>query len=113
VAVVGLALMLAGNVVEFWAAGGIREQMTALDPAGWIGYSLGYLLLAVGLALVGVASLRAKPFPRWNALPLLMGLPVLPIYPTVTSGNTVGALLAVPLGLGWVALGSLLWRDAR
>ncbi len=109
VALVGLALMLAGNVVEFWVAGGIREQMTALDLAGWIGYSLGYLLLAVGLVLVGVACLKLNAFPGWNALPLLMGLLVLPMYVTVTSGNAVGAVLAVPFGLGWVVLGYALW----
>ncbi len=105
VALVGLALMLAGNVVEFWVAGGIREQMTAIDLAGWIGYSLGYLLLAVGLVLLGIGVLRLKAFPRWSALPLLMGLLVLPMYVTVTSGNADGAVLAVPFGLGWVVLG--------
>ena len=88
--------------------------MTAIDLAGWIGYSLGYLLLAVGLVLLGIGALRVKAFPRWNALPLLMGLLVLPMYVTVTSGNSVGAVLAVPFGLGWMALGYTLWfgRDA-
>jgi len=113
VALVGLALMLAGNVVEFWIAGGIREQMTALDLAGWIGYSLGYLLLTVGLVLVGGAWLRVRAFARWNALPLAMGALVLPLFVTVTSGNAAGAVLAVPFGLGWVALGYALGRDTR
>ncbi len=111
VALAGIALMLVGNVVEFWVAGGIREQMTAIDLAGWIGYSMGYLLLAVGLVLLVIGSLRGKAFPPRNALPLLMGLLVLPMYVAVTSGNAVGAALAVPFGLGWVALGHVLWRD--
>lgn len=105
-ALIGLALMLVGNVVEFWVAGGIRERMTTIDLIGWIGYSLGYLLLAVGLVLLGVATLRAQVLPRWNGVPLLIGLLVLPMYFTVTSGASVGAVLAVLFGLGWVALGS-------
>jgi hypothetical protein len=63
--------------------------------------------------LLGIGALRAKAFPRWNALPLLMGLLVLPMYVTVTNGNAVGAVLAVPFGLGWVGLGCALWRERR
>ncbi len=107
-ALVGLALMLVGNVVEFWVAGGVRDQMTTADLIGWITYSLGYLLLAVGLVLLGVGSLRGKIFPRWNGVPLLIGVLVLPMYVTVTGGMSVGAVLSVLFGLGWVVLGYLL-----
>ena len=105
-ALVGLGLMLAGNVVEFWVAGGIRERMSTADLIGWITYSLGYLFLAAGLVLLGVGSVRTRVFPRWKGVPFLMGLLVLPMYVTVTGGMTVGAVLSVLFGFGWLALGT-------
>lgn len=53
------------------------------DPAGWLGWGMGssYVLAALGWLLFGVATLRARVYPRWAAILLiigavLLGLPV-------------------------------------
>jgi hypothetical protein len=111
VALFGLGLMLLGNVVEFWVAGGIREGVSSAALGGWMSYSLGYLLLSAGLVLVGIAALREKVLPYGNVVPLILGLLSLPVFFTVTSGVSFGTVLAVIFGLGWVLLGYTLWSE--
>lgn len=111
-ALFGLGLMLLGNLVEFWVAGGIRKGVvSSADLGGWMSYSLGYLLLGVGLVLVGIAALREKVLPYGNVVPLILGLLSLPVFLTVTTGVTLGAVLAALFGLGWVLLGYMLWSE--
>jgi hypothetical protein len=111
VALFGLGLMLLGNVGEFWIAGGIRVGMTSAALVGWMSYSLGYLLLSIGLVLLGIAALRKKLLPYGNAVPLTLGLRGFPIFFTVTSGVTLGMVLATLFGLGWILLGYSLWSQ--
>lgn len=80
-------------------------------------FFVGLALFAVGYALFGMATMRARVLPRWGGLLIAIGallyvaggfsLPILgPESVTVTIIETVGAL---PFGLGFVGLGYALW----
>jgi hypothetical protein len=98
---IGLALLIVG-----FASGlsfGVEEAMRIS--------SFGFLILAFGLVLLGLEVLKAAALPRWNFLPLAMGL-LVPL--SVISGDAVllRAPLSVLFGLGWVLLGLVLLSDA-
>ena len=88
--------------------------------------------LGIGLALLGVASLRAKTLPRWRGLPLGLGLlnTLLAItgwllfYVPLSQGRNpwdpwspgdyvVFFVVSVLLGLGWIGLGITLATEAE
>lgn len=73
--------------------------------------SFGFLILAFGLILLGLETMKVGALPRWSFLPLAMGL-LVPL--SIVAGDN--ALLRVPLsaffGLGWVLLGVVLLMDA-
>jgi hypothetical protein len=94
--------------------------------------SLALLTLGIGLALLGLASLRAKTLPRWRGLPLGLGLLniiysitiVLFAYGPLSQGQNIFdpwppewyAFIAtefVLLGLGWIGLGAMLAIEAE
>lgn len=98
---IGLALLVVG-----FASGlslGVEEAVRIS--------SFGFLILAFGLVLLGLEVMKVAALPRWNFLPLAMGL-LVPL--SVISADA--ALLRVPLsalfGLGWVLLGLVLFWDA-
>lgn len=81
--------------------------------AGWVWF-IGVPALTRGWVLFGVANLKSKALPRWNALPLILGL--VPILISILH-DWIGIGWTVPvgstmLGLGWVLLGYLLWLGA-
>jgi hypothetical protein len=94
--------------------------------------SLGLVTLGIGLALLGLVSLRSKTLPRWRGLPLGLGL----LH--IIQGITIFSFLYEPLsqgrnffepwppdgyafivaelvllGLGWIGLGSTLANEAE
>jgi hypothetical protein len=94
--------------------------------------SLGFVTLGIGLALLGIASLRANPLHRWRGLPIGLGLLntiqgitfVLLAYEPLSQGRNFFdpwppdwyALIAaefVLLGLGWIGLGITLATEAE
>lgn len=94
--------------------------------------SLGLVTLGIGLALLGLASLRSKTLHRWRGLPLGLGLLntiqgitiVLLAYEPLSQGRNFFdpwppqgyALIAaefVLLGLGWMGLGTMLATEAE
>lgn len=97
---IGLALLVVGFASGL--AFGVEEAIRIS--------SFGFLILAFGLVLLGLEVLKAAALPRWNFLPLAMGL-LVPL--SVISGDA--ALLRAPLsalfGLGWVLLGLVLLSD--
>lgn len=111
VSLVGLGLVSAGNVLEFWVAGGIRGGVTAVAMSGWTAFSLGFLLLAVGLVILGITAIRAKSLTYGNAVPLILGVLALPVFVTFTNGISFGVALGALFGLGWVVLGYVLWSE--
>jgi len=124
VACFGLALLLVGNIVEFWIGGGIRVGDKAISTTGWNLVLIGVPLLAVGMVLLGSATLRAKIFSGWKrAIPLLIillpgavVLLTLGIRSLLTAEEVrrvVGQwglrACIVLFGLGWAMLGYALW----
>jgi hypothetical protein len=135
----GFILGIAGTVLAF--ADGLWGFISGRLSAPTIGsepvlaalsvliLSLAFIILGIGLSLLGVASLRAKILNRWRGLPLGLGL--LNIVQGVTfwqafyvplsqgrnpfhpwnSGNfglVVVFVVFALLGLGWMALGIVL-----
>ena len=98
-ALVGLTLVIAGSVGEFW--------VFTMQPYGeangrddsWTIYLLGHLVLAIGSVLFGIATVRAKVLARKPSMTfaLLGGFAVAPFF---------GALIfAIP----FMWLGYILW----
>ena len=94
--------------------------------------SLGLVTLGIGLALLGIASLRAKTLHRWRGLPVGLGLLntiqgitiVLLAYEPLSQGRNffepwppqgypLIAAEFVLLGLGWMGLGTMLATEAE
>ena len=89
----GVALLILGMVL-----GTILEIFWTLAP-------LGGLALVIGLALVGIAALRVDALPRWAAVLLIVGsLGMLGF-----NDQNAQVLMAIPFGIGWVAVGYTLW----
>jgi len=97
-AILGLALVVAGSVSEFWVFTTQPYESNGRD-ASWTVYLLGHLVLAVGSVLLGIATVRAKVLARKPSMTfaLLGGFAVAPFF---------GALIfAIPFA--W--LGYMLW----
>ncbi len=98
-ALVGLALVVAGSVGEFWVFTMQPYGEANGRDASWTIYLLGHLVLAVGSVLFGIATVRAKVLARKPTMTfaLLGGFAVAPFF---------GALMfAIPFT--W--LGYTLW----
>ncbi|MDP9371170.1 MAG: hypothetical protein M3Q65_01665 [Chloroflexota bacterium] len=108
----GVATSLAGVVIEFWWAGGLRgDRAGAL--LGWGAYGLGLLGQAVGLTLFGVGALRAGHLPTWLATvaPAMAALHLLwlpSLHLRLARWSVADQVL---IGLGWVTLGYALWAS--
>jgi hypothetical protein len=111
----------------------IRSEPVVADPAFLI-LSLALVTLGIGLALLGVASLRAKTLHRWRGLPLGLGLLSailgvtfwLAFYVPLSQGRNpfdpwnlgnyglvVVFVVFALLGLGWMVLGTMLATEAE
>ena len=115
-ATLGSLLVLVGNALE----GGFEVDL------GWALFMLGLLALLAGLALLGLAALRADVLPHWVALPLLLVPPLL-LLATIATNVLVqivglaeptpeSPLLILPMlvsmllfGGSWVLVGLALW----
>jgi hypothetical protein len=67
-ALLGLALVAAGSVGEFWVFTAQPYGEANGRDASWATYLLGHLVLGVGSVLFGAASVRAKVLARKQAL---------------------------------------------
>lgn len=92
----------------FLAAGFLADFMLGIEGASRVA-SFGFLVLAVGMVLLGYATFQREVFPRWNFLPLAIGATV-PL--DILLGGISWARVAVSafFGLGWMLLGFLLWQ---
>jgi len=95
---VGLVLITAGSVGEFWVFSD-ESYVGAGRNASWMLFLLGHPVLAIGTLLFGIASVRAKVFPWVAAISFaVMGVGVIvPFF---------GAFI---FGIPFVWLGYLLW----
>lgn len=115
--VIGLSLMLAGGVVEFWLGGGVRHGNRTLSHAGWHMVIAGAPTLYLGLLLFGVATSRARVLAGWRrTAPLLIPL-LLPITAAVDFGLRweIGRPLVISFGIGfgWVLLGYAIYDGTQ
>jgi hypothetical protein len=89
-----------------WLAGEVPQILTAEKTLFWqVGYYSSYLLFAIGWVLFGLASLRARVFPRLISL-------------AIVAGGIIGFLAARPpygvaLGLALLGLGIWMVRTRR
>jgi hypothetical protein len=65
----------------------------------------GVLALVVGFVLLGIAVLLAGVLPRWTAVLLVVGSLAMLGF----NDQNAQALLAIPNGIAWVAVGYVLW----
>ncbi len=67
----------------------------------------GFLAVIAGLLLLGVAVLRAGALPRWAGVLLIVGALAMLGF----NDHNWQALMAVPFGVAWVAVGYALWSS--
>ena len=119
------AVGLAGMVIRAWNTGRLDRLgqvsvalcavgvmllvlgmgLNAISEVFWALVPLGGLALVIGLALVGIAALRMEVLPRWAAVLLVIGS----MGMLVVNNQNAQALMAIPFGIGWVAVGYELW----
>lgn len=102
-ALVGFAVAIVSDVHLYAVAGG--------DAPTFITFILGYLVVLVGSALVGIAGWRADALPRSGAVLLAvapLGIPGVFLL-AGTSIGTPFVAVTVPYGAAWVVVGRHLW----
>lgn len=104
---VGLGVMVLGGLML-----GVGVIANWLNYQAWWLTVFGLLGHALGLIVFGVPSLRARPLPRFNSLPLGMGVlgGLLPLVINFIAPINVNWFYAVALGGGWLALGAMRLR---
>ncbi len=95
---VGAALPVIGSVIQ----GILFDGDYPLMPYFVIP---GVLALVVGFVLLGLAVLQAKVLPRWAAVLLIVGTLAMLGF----NDQNARALMAIPNGFAWVAVGYVLW----
>jgi hypothetical protein len=98
IAAVGAALPLIGGLVQ----GVLFDGEYPLMPFFVIP---GVLALVVGFVLLGLAVLQARVLPRWAAVLLVVGSLAMLGF----NDQNARALMAIPNGIAWMAVGYLLW----
>lgn len=101
VALLGLVLIVAGDVGLYWL--GLDDAYIMTAPA-YRAFRLGLLLLAVGSILFAVAAPRDGALPTWGLLPFVVGS-LCGLVSFATDFGSFGAALWMLFGLGWAWLG--------
>lgn len=94
----------------FLAAGFLGDFALGIEGAGRVS-SFGFLILTLGMVLLGYATVRSELFPRWNFLPLAIGI-VVPLDIILGGVSWARVVVSAFFGLCWVLLGYLVWSDA-
>lgn len=101
VTLLGLAMVAAGNVGQFWL--GLDDTYTVLAPA-YRTFRAGLVVLGVGSGLFGLAGLLERSLPAWGALPFVAAA-VGGLVAFVWDLGTLGSGLWAAFGAGWLWLG--------
>jgi hypothetical protein len=101
VAVVGLLMVIAGDVGLYWL--GIDDMFIVTAPA-YRAFRIGLLVLAVGSILFAVTSPRDGALPTWGLLPFVVGS-LCGLISFARDLGSFGAVLWILFGLGWAWLG--------
>jgi hypothetical protein len=75
-AFIGLLVMIAGNIAEFWLFSQQAYGQLNGRNLAWMGVLLGWLAVLTGLCLMGLCILRQRFLPSWSGMLLLLALPV-------------------------------------
>jgi len=113
VSIAAIGTLLLGGDLWFetfavpWLADSSTPQVLDSDPSILLGVGAiaSYLLFALGWALFGIASFRARVFPRVISAAIVVG--------GVIGFQALLAPYAIPLGLAVAALGTWMVRAAR
>ena len=119
VALLGLALVALGVILETWIVDPSEDFSHPLVQGGWIAYLLGlFPVLPLGMLLFGVGSPHMPRHVRLLAIVIGVLAPLQwleGVLSSVSSGSLtwdlVYSVLRGLLGVGWIALGYALWRD--
>ncbi len=107
-ALLGLLLIVAGDVGKFWLA--VDDTYLTTAPA-YRAMRIGFLLFALGSIVFGAAALRARTLPVWGVAPFTV-LSVGGLVSVTGDLGTLGATLWILFGVGWVWLGFSLLVEA-
>lgn len=106
---VGGVAMIAGNIAEFWFFTDLPYGALNVRSLAWIGVLVGWLVLHVGAALLGLAALRHNALPHWSAFLFILALPA-----SIILIFTLVDLMGLPLVIaGLVAGGLAAWPGPR
>ncbi len=98
----GLALLSAGLFADLTLG---LENTTRI-------VSFGFIILTLGLVILGFAMLKNEPLPMWNFLPLALGL-LTPLNILIGDAPLIQLAISAAFGLGWLSLGTLVFLDQR
>ncbi len=117
-AALGLLVMMAGNVAEFWAFTDDAYGRGTLRDYSWMAFGLGMIILYGGTVLFAIAALAARMLSRLAALPLLIWFPMGFVLSSLLQLVSVPEGLAFSgmnglCGLGWVLLGYALLSNNK
>jgi hypothetical protein len=101
VAILGLVMVIAGDVGLYWL--GVDDDYIVTAPA-YNTFRLGLLVLAVGSILFGVTSPRDGALPTWGLLPFVVGS-LCGLISFSRDLGSFGAMLWILFGVGWAWLG--------
>ncbi|HET7270737.1 MAG TPA: hypothetical protein VFI90_06580 [Rubrobacter sp.] len=101
VAVLGLLMIIAGDIGLYWL--GIDDIYIVTAPA-YRAFRIGLLVLAVGSILFAVTSPRDGVLPTWGLLPFVLGS-LCGLISFARDLGSFGAVLWILFGIGWVWLG--------
>jgi hypothetical protein len=102
----GLLAMMAGNIAEFWFLTHQGYGELNARAFAWISVLLGWLVVGIGLVLIGRAGLRERSLPQWAVWLFMLALPAWLVLmftrvewmgiPFVVTGVVAGVLAASP-----------------
>lgn len=93
-------------------AGGLFADLTLGTEGAVRIVSFGFIILTLGLIILGFATLRTEPLPAGNFLPLALGM-LTPLNIIVGEFPLLRLVISVLFGIGWLALGILVLNDGR
>lgn len=101
VSIVGLVLIIAGDIGLYWL--GIDDRFIMTAPA-YNAFRVGLLVLAVGSILFAVTAPRDGALPTWGLLPFVLGS-MCGLISFSRDFGSFGAVLWTLFGIGWAWLG--------
>lgn len=107
-ALLGIFLIVAGDVGKFWL--GVDDAFLMTAPA-YRAMRIGFLLFALGSIMFGAAALRARTLPAWGVAPFAV-FSVGELVAVSGDLGTLGVTLWILFGAGWAWLGLSLLVEA-